>query len=452
MLIACRFATALRSQRGGLSWENDRRALPHVRGLLRVSNLATHPANGGRANFARVAAVSKALVSAGACLCGRRFRSSHRRRRSLQLLVACRQGSSGISGDGDALGGCSPLAPLGTPFPLEKFEALGMPPSCRFLWWEQTRGPHRRREGTIRSGLHPLELADGWLEVSNEEDYAYAMAERRAVLASQQDLALVGDEASLRAQSELLELVVQHLSARFPSRFSLQGEGGDRCFTSICEGLRWRIADYAEAPLLLVGQLVQEDICLMREEPGQSAVSSPAGLTQDASGTPPPPLHIFAAGVVTESFDPVAKHMLPMMALHEPVPRYAEDLAGAMGRLFASLRRPMWRANFAFAEWRYEDVVATNEDLVQRMYLKVEYETLRRLDEHSNYLVFTIRSHADPLIDLAKTPRACAALASEMRTLPEALLAYKGLESQAAKDTVLRYLDSVAAPVVAGKA
>eukprot|EP00439_Symbiodinium_sp_Y106_P073252 s118_g13.t1 len=164
-----------------------------------------------------------------------------------------------------------------------------------------------------------------------------------------------------------------------------------------------------------------------------------------------------------------------MMDLHGPVPHYAEDLHASMGRVFASLRKPLWRANFAVAEWseeedefafqlalkrqalvlrimlcsgkrqeqptrtfrarhhirtiaEWEEPSMTPEAILARVFLKVEYETLRRLPINSEYLVFTIRSHIDPLPD--RTPE---------------LLAYKGLGQPEVRAVVLSYLDSASA-------
>eukprot|EP00415_Alexandrium_ostenfeldii_P003085 UN3085 len=158
--------------------------------------------------------------------------------------------------------------------------------------------------------------------------------------------------------------------------------------------------------------------------------------------------HVFASGFVMDSFDPVAKHLLPMLELHDPVPGFAIDLNASMTRVFATLRRPLWRANFSFYAWSYEeeDFVAgegTYEQIIERLYVKVEYETLRRLSEHPDYLVFTIRAHMDPLASFASTPLACRALAAQIRSMPEALLEYKGLGDAATRGAVLRFLDSV---------
>merc|ERR1712232_979688 len=123
------------------------------------------------------------------------------------------------------------------------------------------------------------------------------MGERRAILASdQQHLALVGGhEESRAAEKELLELIVLHLAECYPERFRLEKESKTDSNTwtieSRLEGLRWKLQDYVQAPLLLAGLLVQEEICLMRAVPWDGeAVAAGDAVKQ----------HIFTAGVVTE--------------------------------------------------------------------------------------------------------------------------------------------------------
>lgn len=341
-----------------------------------------------------------------------------------------------------------PLAtePLDSPFPLERFEDNGIPSAARFLWWERTRSQGRRCPGTLRSGLHVLDLDVGWLELDAPPAYAEAMAVRRAVLAEeggQSSLVLVDDGESQGAQAELLDLVAEYLARRHPARFALQGEGHARQLASLAEGLSWRFRDYEARPLALLGQLLQEDLCLMRED-GRSGGAAAGEHGGHGAGR-----HLFVAGCVMDSFDPVEKHMLPMLELHGPVPRYATDLHESMGQVFKALRKPFWRANFGLMEWREEgegeELALSDEERLDRMYLKVEYETLRRLPLHAEYLVFTIRRHLSPLPSLAKTPFACAALATELRNLPPELLAYKGFASPETCGLVLRFLDHICA-------
>ncbi|CAK0876536.1 unnamed protein product [Prorocentrum cordatum] len=151
-----------------------------------------------------------------------------------------------------------------------------------------------------------------------------------------------------------------------------------------------------------------------------------------------------------ESFDPTSKQGLPMLQLHDPVPQYAPDLGASMERVFSTLKRPLWRANFSFYEWSYEDDeggAAAAVGIGERIYVKVEYETLLRLPEHPDHLVFTIRAHMDSLDDFAAAPRACAALAGQIRAMPDALLEYKGLDSSDKQSAVLAFLDAAAAPL-----
>lgn len=317
---------------------------------------------------------------------------------------------------------------LSSPFPLAAFEEKGLPAAARFLWWERSHSQGRRREGTLRSGLHALDLDAGWLEVAAPETYASAMADRRSILQEQAAAAVVDDVQSRGAQRELLKLALAHLAKVHPLRFKLD----DEAFESSSEGLRWRLADYEEQPLLLAAQVLQEDICLMREEQGP-----------DESFR-----HIFASGFVTDSFDPVEKHLLPMDQLHAPVPGYKRDLHKSMGRVFSTLRRPLWRANFSFYQWKYEEQAEGAEreqQILEELYVKVEYETVRRLTEHPDYLVFSIRAHMDPLISFSSAPLACAALATELRSMPQALLEYKGMGDEDMQRIVLNFLDRAAA-------
>eukprot|EP00435_Cladocopium_sp_Y103_P021193 s3059_g5.t1 len=76
------------------------------------------------------------------------------------------------------------------------------------------------------------------------------------------------------------------LARYFPERFALR----DSRFSSLQEGLEWRLSDIE--PLDLLGSVLQEDVCIMHER-----------LTEGGAE------HLFVAGVVMDSFDPVAKHM-----------------------------------------------------------------------------------------------------------------------------------------------
>merc|ERR1712023_335845 len=119
-----------------------------------------------------------------------------------------------------------------------------------------------------------------------------------------------------------------------------------------------------------------------------------------------------------------------MGELHANVPQYTDDLQRPVTRIFDRLRtdRPCWRTNWNVA-WNPQLLVNPSRyphrnpsltvdeksmimsDLKQRIrevgfaraaFLKVEYQTLRRLPEHSNCLLFTVRTFLSPFTELER--------------------------------------------------
>lgn len=75
------------------------------------------------------------------------------------------------------------------------------------------------------------------------------------------------------------------------------------------------------------------------------------------------------------------------------------------------------------------------------LYLHVEHQTIHRLDQNPEYVLFTVRIHADKLESLSNDHLnqnakidigscACGVLASHIRTLLPERLEYKGLQNE----------------------
>ena len=165
-------------------------------------------------------------------------------------------------------------------------------------------------------GVQPLSGAP-WL--MRDDAFAGQMALRDRLLLDSQDLvmdALPGTEAGL---AEVLDAVVTHLrtdvgytvrqgAVTRPDGVSVPLDGG--------------------RPLLTLGRLVQEDLCLLHPfEDGHRLVAAvlcfPAGWT-------------------------LAQKMgRPMLAIHDPVPSYGEGLNTRVERMMSALRpgAGIWRAN-----------------------------------------------------------------------------------------------------------
>mmetsp|Transcript_30788 Transcript_30788/g.94366 ORF Transcript_30788/g.94366 Transcript_30788/m.94366 type:complete len:81 (+) Transcript_30788:1735-1977(+) len=78
------------------------------------------------------------------------------------------------------------------------------------------------------------------------------------------------------------------------------------------------------------------------------------------------------------------------------------------------------------------------------MFLQVEYQTLRRLEMHSDYILFTVRTFLHPLRDIERLPRAATNLATQIRLAsPMSFGTYKGLDDPRVLERLLAYLDRV---------
>ncbi|WP_421904487.1 heme-dependent oxidative N-demethylase family protein [Mameliella sp.] len=163
-------------------------------------------------------------------------------------------------------------------------------------------------------GIAPLDPAD-WLIV--DEAYAAQMAERRRLLTDRRDEVLALSAAAVPAAEELMETVL----AALPDLFS-RGDNSVLC----PDGTRFALD--GEDPLGTLGQIVQEDLCLM-EKHGDQHVLTGAVLCFPASWR------------LDEKF------MRPMTAIHAPVDSFDDNIARRVQRLFDGVQagRPLWRFN-----------------------------------------------------------------------------------------------------------
>ena len=76
------------------------------------------------------------------------------------------------------------------------------------------------------------------------------------------------------------------------------------------------------------------------------------------------------------------------------------------------------------------------------MFVKVEYQTVRRLVAHPEYMLFTVRTHVEPMEALRTMPAAAEQLAANVRlAVQKEFRHYKGLGDERIAGHVLRYLD-----------
>ena len=260
-------------------------------------------------------------------------------------------------------------------------------------------------------GIKALDL-QAWIEV--DELFVDQLAERRRLLAERRAEVLAGLPESRAGQEELLALLLDHLTARFPDHYRRHGGR----IKNRATGESFDLEAWAGAPLELAGRLVQEDLCLMqRGEAGYRLVAAVLCF----------PAHWRLA-------DKLGR---PLQAIHDPVPGFGERLAAPVDRFFASIQveRPVWRVNWSLVDTptlflppehrgRPRPIAAARAG--EELWLRVERQTLRRLPRTGD-VVFGIHTCVEPLAAAIDSAQAAGALAARIREMPEPMARYKSI-------------------------
>jgi hypothetical protein len=269
--------------------------------------------------------------------------------------------------------------------------------------------------GRFRMALGLFAVPDSaWFEI--DALYPDEMRQRRCLLAEQHADVFATTLESDAARQEALVMIVANLATHHPAWFTRDGHTLHNHLT----GEAWQIPDPGCDPLECAGRLVQEDLCLI----------------QTADQTP-----VFTAGVLCfpSRWRLLEKIGKPLAAVHGPVPFYADRLARAVDRFMRQVKpghiasRLNWSVldNPALfqptGKWRQaEDPAITAINAGDRLFLRVERQTLRRLPR-SGAIVFGIRVHSYPLRGIVTGPVLAGRLASAVRALPSDVMHYKSM-------------------------
>ena len=229
-------------------------------------------------------------------------------------------------------------------------------------------------------GVQPLDPAT-WLVV--DEVFTEQMNYRSALLEERFDEVHALLPEARAAAEECLEAVLENLRRR--SEYSV-GERG----VSRPDGVEIRL-DH-DAPLATLGQLIQEDLCLMLPREGE---------------------HVLGGAILCFPASWTLKEKLghPLMRIHKFVPKYDEDVAKRVHRLFDAIKvgRPMWRANAHLEDSpelfapRLEKTPHPKKSATSR-YLRSERQTLLRLPK-TGAVVFGIHTWMVAVKDLDETQK-----------------------------------------------
>jgi dimethylamine monooxygenase subunit A len=273
----------------------------------------------------------------------------------------------------------------------------------------------------FESGPYRMSMAlttvpeNAWFEL--DARYADEMAERRRLLAARHHDVFGVLPISAAARAETLRETVTYLTSFAPQWFARQGDTLENALT----GETWDLTAPQCDPLELAGRLVQEDLCIIQ---------------QGDEG----PMFTAAVLCFPTRWRLHEKLGKPLVSVHGPVPFYAERLAAPVDRFMSRVKsghiasRLNWSvlddpAMFQPAgKWREQrDATITADNAGERLYLRVERQTLRRLPE-TEAILFGIRVHSYPLARAITVPVAASRLAEAVRALPEATVRYKSLK------------------------
>jgi hypothetical protein len=276
-------------------------------------------------------------------------------------------------------------------------------------------------------GLKPLQIQD-WIEI--DDQFATYLKRKQELLQNSHSEVFASLPGSESAQTEVLNLLLDYLPERFPNYYQRQGKQIKILLTQQI----WNIEDFEINPLDLAGRLVQEDLCLMQPSPEgyilvAASVCFPAHWRlQDKLGR-------------------------PMNQIHQPVPEYPQKLEYPVNNFFDRLKvdSPGYRLNWGIADTpelflghsqssSRLDTNLTADHVGQKLWIRVERQTLRRL-EITSHILFTIRTYVYPLFILENHPAIAQSLSAVIQQMPQSMLQYKNLSSK--REVLLEYLTKI---------
>lgn len=294
--------------------------------------------------------------------------------------------------------------------------------------------PYDGSSPLFRIGTRPLDPQD-WLEP--DASMTSQLAEKAQLLVERPEAVFAQLPGSGAAQTELLDLLVDHLPRRFPELWQHSNAGMLVVPTDETVPL-----DAEESPLLTAARLVQDDLLLLeRAEDGWRLVAGS--------------LCFPSSWVLAEKMGKVLAN------IHAPVPSFGPGTrqAEVMARMFDAMRveTSMIRWNFSlYGDERlfHPDVSGPDErrfgagERADPVFLRVERQTLRKLPQ-TGAIAFSIRISVDPLERLeahVDGAHIAIALIEQINALTPEQLDYKGLTRE--KDRVVKRLGEIAAKEV----
>jgi dimethylamine monooxygenase subunit A len=286
-------------------------------------------------------------------------------------------------------------------------------------------------------GARPLG-SERLIEVDHTRYHA-ELAQKRAILGDDLRYYVQSLPGSEPAEWEALAAILTALARDEPECFSLTKgavwEWQNRLTGELCRFRYGQREDLPTSPLDWAGRQVQEDLLLMG---GDADVGFPLIAGQLC----------FANRWCLD--DKIGQ---PYLAIHAPVPGFAERVGRSSSMLLDRLKqdRPVWRLNWSILatgelnratrfghELDGDRAGVTLYNAGERCFFRTERQTLSRMPI-SGTILFTVHTYIAPIAQLAEDDQWRAKMIGVLRTTPPEMLAYKGMAIFSA--ALLAYLE-----------
>ena len=279
------------------------------------------------------------------------------------------------------------------------------------------RAPWQRLGFKLKLGLRARSEAE-WLPSNdlfgNRAARAKQIALKKRLLAKHHQDVFSAMPNTNVASDEVLEMVRQHLTAYHNNYAHNEHTHNDRMAAS----------DANLHPLDRAARLVPEDLLLL--------APFPEAATDDKTAVK---WHLVAASLCFPAHWVLAEKMnKPLAAIHDPVPHYDERLAGPVDRFFDKMTigpisaRMNWSLQIGtdlFTPHRAQRQAAAGDLDNHQLCLRLESQTLRKLPQ-TGFVLFTIRTHIEPVSRWKHTPNAIEDLAKMLNDMSSESQSYKG--------------------------
>lgn len=266
--------------------------------------------------------------------------------------------------------------------------------------------PYIGGKGGVDIGLKPIE-EKAWLEVDDKFNEEILL--KKNLYKHRKAEVFISSHVSRNIQQDTLNKILGYMDKFYPSSYNIQSEYVE-VFQS---GDVYKYNDF-ENPLELASLIVQEDLVLMHPEENVFKLEA-------------------ASLCAPTRWSLQEKFQQSLSDIHAGVPGYKQKIDSRVNKIFLNLppNRIFERFNWSifdspklFQPISSKSLVEIENIEPESLYLRVERQTIRLLDNHKTVL-FTVRVHSDPITSILNNKQSIIDLLKAIQNLDDDMKNYK---------------------------